>query len=163
MAACRAFDRKGIGEEGRDGVDDWGGLKTRGIDMIWLRIFYCRPLMWRGQAGVVLRLWLDQALGSVVASFVGCVPWDGNEGALEEGIIDDVALVIFALDDPVTGKDFALAGVGEDEGGICALCCVYQKGPAGSERFQSSSPCRRVFVRQDLSHHFAHKKGVRKM
>ena len=88
-----------------------------------------------------MRLWLDdQELCAVVASFVGWIPWDGNEGALEEGVIDDIALVIFALDDPVTGEDFALAGVGEDEGGICALFSVYQKRSAGTEGVQSSSP-----------------------
>jgi hypothetical protein len=75
-----------------------------------------------------------------VSSLVGWVPWDRNEGALEEGVIDDVAFVILALDDPVAGKDFALADVGEDEGGICTLFCVYQKGSAGAEGIQSSSP-----------------------
>jgi hypothetical protein len=83
----------------------------------------------------------DQALCAVGTSFAWWrIPWDGDEGALEEGIVDDVALVIFALDNPVAGKDFALTDVGEDEGGIFALACVYQKGSAGSERFQSSSP-----------------------
>lgn len=82
----------------------------------------------------------DQRLCTVVAPFVGWLPWDGNEGALEKGVIDDVALVIFALDDPVTGEDFSLAGVGEDEGGICTLFGVYQKGSAGPEGVQSSSP-----------------------
>jgi hypothetical protein len=89
----------------------------------------------------VLRLCLgDQKLCTVVAPFVGWLPWNGNEGALEEGVVDDVALAIFALDDPVTGEDFALAGVGEDEGGICALFSVYQKRSAGPEGVQSSSP-----------------------
>jgi hypothetical protein len=82
----------------------------------------------------------EQGLCAVVASFVGGVPRDGSERSLEEGIIDDVALVILAFDDPVTGKDFTLAVVGEDDGRICALACVYQKGSAGPERFQSSSP-----------------------
>ena len=89
----------------------------------------------------MLRLCLgDQRLCTVVAPFVGWLPWDGNKGALEEGVIDDVTLVVFALDDPVAGKDFALTGVGEDKGGIFALLCVYQKGPAGTEGVQSSSP-----------------------
>ena len=92
-------------------------------------------------ARLVLRLWLDdQELCTVVAPLVGWLPWDGNEGALEEGVIDDVTLVIFALDDPVAGKDFALTGISKDEGGIFALLCVYQKGPAGTEGVQSSSP-----------------------
>ena len=92
-------------------------------------------------ARLVLRLWLDdQELCTVVASFIGWIPCDGNEGALEEGVIDDVALVIFAFDDPIAGKDFALTGVGEDKGWIFALLCVYQKRPAGTEGVQSSSP-----------------------
>jgi hypothetical protein len=68
------------------------------------------------------------------------IPWDGDEGALEEGVVDDITLVIFALDDPVAGKDFALADVGEEEGGVFALSCLYEEGSAGSERVQSSSP-----------------------
>jgi hypothetical protein len=82
----------------------------------------------------------DQELRAVVAAFVGWIPWDGNEGALEEGVIDNVALVIFAFDDPVAGKDFALASVGEDEGGIGALPCVYEKGSTGAKGVQLSSP-----------------------
>ena len=75
-----------------------------------------------------------------MAAFARGLPGDGGEGALEEGVVDDVALAVFALDDPVTGKDFALTGVGEDEGGIRALFGVYQKGPAGTEGVQSRSP-----------------------
>ena len=113
---------------------------------------------------LVLRFCLgDQRLCAVVASFIGWIPWDGNEGALEEGVIDDVALVIFALDDPIAGKHLALASVGEDEGGICALPCVYQKGPAGAEGVQSISPCRCRSFRRDISHHSAHKKGIRSL
>ena len=82
----------------------------------------------------------DQELCAVVATFVGWIPWDRSEGALEESVIDDVAFAIFAFDDPVARKDFALSGVGEDEGGICALSCVYQKRSAGAEGVQSSSP-----------------------
>jgi hypothetical protein len=137
--AYRALDLKGIGEEGRAGNDDCGGSEMRGIDISAAHSFAGHLY---GVARLVVSwLWLgDQELCTVVASFVGWIPRDGNESALEEGVIDDVALVIFALDDPVTGKDFALAGVGEDEGGICALLCVYQKGSAGAEGAQSSSP-----------------------
>ena len=100
----------------------------------------------------MLRLWLgDQRLCTVVASLVGWFPWDGSEGALEESVIDDVALVIFALDDPVAGKDFALTGVGEDEGGICALFSVYQKRSAGPEGVQSSSPVGGVLLTRSMS------------
>ena len=99
-----------------------------------------------------MRLWLDdQELCTVVAPLVGWLPWDGNKGALEEGVIDDIALAIFALDDPVAGKDFALTGVGEDEGGICALFSVYQKRSAGPEGVQSSSPVGAVLPTRSMS------------
>jgi len=59
-----------------------------------------------------------------VAAFAGWFPRDSGEGALEEGIVDDVALAIFAFDDPVAGVGFALSGVGEDQGGVETLCGV---------------------------------------
>ena len=93
----------------------------------------------RGQAGFAFVV-DGQELCTVVASFIGWIPCNGNEGALEEGIVDDVALVIFAFDDPVAGKDFALTGISKDEGGIFALLCVYQKGPASPKGVQFSSP-----------------------
>jgi hypothetical protein len=43
---------------------------------------------------------------------------------LEEGVVDDVAFVILAFDDPVAREGFALSGVGEDEGGVEALRSV---------------------------------------
>jgi hypothetical protein len=75
-----------------------------------------------------------------VTAFVRRLPRDGGEGALEEGVVYDVALVIFAFDNPVTGEGLALAGVCEDGGGVSALCGVYQKGPASPKGVQSSSP-----------------------
>jgi hypothetical protein len=79
-------------------------------------------------------------LTAVVASFVRGLPGDGGEGALEEGIVDDVALVVFAFDDPVAGVHLALTGIGEDEGWTFALPGFYQKRSAGPEGFQFSSP-----------------------
>ena len=64
-------------------------------------------------------------LASVVTPFFGGLPGDGGKGSLEEGVIHDVALVIFAFDDPVAGVSFALSGVCEDDGGVLALRCVY--------------------------------------
>jgi hypothetical protein len=72
-------------------------------------------------------------LAAVVAAFARGLPWNGCEGALEEGIVDDVALAVFAFDDPVAGIGFALAGVGKDEGRVEALGGVYQKRSAGAE------------------------------
>jgi hypothetical protein len=60
-------------------------------------------------------------LAAVVATLVRRLPGDGSEGALEEGVVDDVAFVIFAFDDPIAGVGFALTRVGEDEGGVEAL------------------------------------------
>jgi hypothetical protein len=62
-----------------------------------------------GRSGSV---WVDVGegvgLAAVVAAFVGWFPSDGSEGALEEGVVNYVALVIFALDDPVAGIGFTL-------------------------------------------------------
>jgi hypothetical protein len=70
-------------------------------------------------------------LTAVVTAFVRWLPWDGSEGALEEGVVDDVALVVFAFDDPVAGKGFALAGVGKDDGRLLALRGIDEKRSAG--------------------------------
>lgn len=92
----------------------------------------CDAFEGRGQYG---------KLAAVVASFVRGLPGDGCKGALEESVVHYVALVVFTFDDPVAGKDFALAGIGEDDGGMRALCRSYQKGSAGTEGFQFSAPC----------------------
>jgi len=80
-------------------------------------------------------------LGAVVSAFVGGFPGNGGEGTLKEGVVDDVALVIFAFDDPVAGKGFAMAGVGEDDGVLVALCGVYEHGSAGAKGVHFNSPC----------------------
>ena len=66
----------------------------------------------------------EAELAAVVATFARWFPRDGSKGALEEGVVDDVAFVILAFDDPVAGVSFALSGVGEDEGGVEALRSV---------------------------------------
>ena len=68
-----------------------------------------------------------------MATLLGGFPGDGSEGALEEGIVDDVALVVFAFDDPVSGVGFAMAAVGEDGGGMSALRGIYEKRSAGTK------------------------------
>ena len=68
-----------------------------------------------------------------MATFVGGLPGDRGEGALEEGVVDDVALVIFSFDDPVAGIGFALSGVGKDDGGVEALGGVDEKRSAGAK------------------------------
>ena len=72
-------------------------------------------------------------LAAVVSSFVRRLPGDGGEGALEEGVVDDVTLVIFAFDDPVAGVGFAMAAVSEDGDGVSALCGMYEKRSAGTK------------------------------
>ena len=69
-----------------------------------------------------------------MAAFVGGLPWDWGKGALEKGVVDDVALVVLAFNDPVAGIGFALSGVGEDDGGVEALGGVYEKRSAGAKR-----------------------------
>ena len=84
-----------------------------------------------------------------MAAFTRGFPGDWSEGALEEAVVDDVALVVFAFDDPVAGIGFALAGVGEDEGGVEALGSVYQKGSTSTEGVHltllSASFCRLIY------------------
>ena len=79
-------------------------------------------------------------LGAVVSAFVGGFPGNGGEGTLKEGVVDDVALVIFAFDDPVAGEGFTMSGVGEDGGGLGALRGVYKKRSAGAKSVHFSSP-----------------------
>jgi hypothetical protein len=95
-----------------------------------------------------------------VTAFGGGLPGDGSEGALEEVVVDDVALAIFAFDDPVAGEGFALAGVGEDEGGVEALRGVDEKGSAGTKGVHQTFSCRHSFCRQELFQQVAYKKGV---
>jgi hypothetical protein len=92
--------------------------------MIWSRRVWVEVEIRRG-AG---------RLAAVVAAFARGLPGDRGKGALEEGVVDDVALVIFSFDDPVAGIGFALSGVGENEGGAKALRGVDEKGPAGAKR-----------------------------
>jgi hypothetical protein len=80
------------------------------------------------------------ALTAVLSTFVWGLPGDGGEGALEEGVVDDVTLVVFAFDDPVAGEGFTMAGVGEDGRGLSALRGVYEKRSAGPKGVHFSSP-----------------------
>jgi hypothetical protein len=75
-----------------------------------------------------------RALAAVVLAFI-CR--DGREGFLEECVVEDVAVAVFALDDPVTGIGFALAAGGEDGGGVGTLCCVDQKRSASAKGVHS--------------------------
>jgi hypothetical protein len=82
----------------------------------------------------MLRFGRGGKLAAVVAAFARGFPGNRSKSALEEGVVDDVALVIFSFDDPVAGIGFALSGVGEDDGGVEALRGVDEKGPAGTKR-----------------------------
>ena len=77
-------------------------------------------------------------LAAVVTAFAGRFPGNGGKGALEEGVVDDVTLVVFAFDDPVAGIGFALAGVGKDESGVEALGCIHEKRSAGAKGVHQS-------------------------
>ena len=84
--------------------------------------------------------WAGTKLTAVVSSFVRGRPGDGGEGALEEGVVDDIALVVFAFDDPVAGEGFTMSGVGEDGGGLGTLRGIYKKRSAGAKSVHFSSP-----------------------
>ena len=70
------------------------------------------------------------------------------EGALKERVINYIALVVFSFDDPVAGKDLALADIGEEDGSVLTLSCFYEKGSAGPKGLQLSSPRRRCSARE---------------
>jgi hypothetical protein len=59
---------------------------------------------------------------------------------LEEGVVNNVALVVFAFDDPVAGMGVTMAGVGEDGSGLSALGGVYEKRSASAKGVHFSSP-----------------------
>ena len=92
-----------------------------------------------------------EGLATVVAAFAGWFPGDRGKGALEEGVVDDVTLVVLAFNDPVAGIGFALSGVGEDGGGVEALRCVDEKGPAGTKRVHETFSRRPYSAAKDIS------------
>jgi hypothetical protein len=98
-------------------------------------------------------------LAAVVAAIARGLPGDRGKGALEEGVVDDVALVIFSFDDPVAGVGFALPGVGEDEGGVEALCGVDEKWPAGAKGIHEAFSWRPYWPPK-LFQHLIRKKDV---
>jgi len=84
---------------------------------------------------MVIVLWQECRLSYLSASRYDARV--GREGCLKEGVIDDVTLVVFTFDDPVTGIGFAVAGVGEEDRGLCALRCVDQKRSASAKGVHS--------------------------
>src|ERR1700753_981210 len=96
---------------------------------------------------------------AVVTAVVRRCPRDRGEGTLKEGIVDDVAFVIFTFDDPVAGIGLALAGIGEDKGGVGALGGVDKQGSTGAKRVPEALPPA-LFCRQNLFQQFACKKSV---
>ena len=111
---------------------------------------------------VWVELMVEPGRGSaaVVTAFIGWFPWDRGEGALEEGVVDDVTLVVFAFDDPVAGVGFALAGVGVDQSGVETLCGVDEKGSAGSKGVHESLFLTALFRRRRVFQHLRRKKCV---
>jgi hypothetical protein len=74
-----------------------------------------------------------------MTTFAGGRPGDRSEGALEEGVVDDVALVVFTFDDPVAGIGLALSGVGEDGSRLGALRGVNEKRSASAKGHETLS------------------------
>ena len=94
-----------------------------------------------------------------MATLLRGFPGNGSEGALEEGVVDDVAFVIFAFDDPVARIGLALSGVGEDESGVGALGGVDEQGSTGAKRVHETLPPA-LFCRRNLFQQFGCKKTV---
>jgi hypothetical protein len=68
------------------------------------------------------------APAAVAAALPACclprVALDRCEGALEEGVVDDVAFSIFTVDDPLTAIHVAKASIGRDGAGMLTLLGV---------------------------------------
>jgi hypothetical protein len=69
----------------------------------------------------------DLCSAAVVFSFLKTLPANWCKSALEEGVVYDVLLVIFAFDDPVTGMNLTPSQIGNDQGRLCALGRFYQQ------------------------------------
>ena len=65
------------------------------------------------------------SLASVVAPFGHGFATHWSERSLKECVVYNVALVIFAFDDPVAGECFTLADTRKENGGVTALPCFY--------------------------------------
>jgi hypothetical protein len=79
-------------------------------------------------------------LTAVLSSFIRRLPRDGSEGALEERVVDNVALLVFSFDDPVAGVRVSTTAAGEEGSGSGALCGIYEKWSACAKGAQFSSP-----------------------
>src|ERR1700733_5307340 len=66
-------------------------------------------------------------------------PLEWSESTLEEGVIYDIALVVFSRYDPIASLYYALAKIGDYGHGSCAPCCLHQEGPACSVCCHNSS------------------------
>jgi hypothetical protein len=75
-----------------------------------------------------------------VFSFLDRLPGNGGKSALEEGIVYDVVLVIFAFDDPVTGANPTLSQIGSDRGRLSALTRRYQQWSSCTKSIHGLAP-----------------------
>jgi hypothetical protein len=75
-----------------------------------------------------------------VFSFLYRLPGNRCESTLEEGIVYDVALVIFAFDDPVTRANSMLSQIGNYRGSLSALTRLYQQRSSRSKGIHGSPP-----------------------
>ena len=86
---------------------------------------------------------------------------------MKECVIYNVALVVFAFDDPVAGECFTLADTRKENGGMRALPCFYEERSACSKGPQVRPPGRRCFADEHYLTtepvkiaYLAHKKAV---
>src|SRR5882757_10048331 len=100
---------EGIASEGEN--EGAGGSFTRDNAIMPQHFSSFRAAMvWSRRVWLRLRFEWEGWLAAVVAALARGLPWNRSKGALEEGVVDDVALVVFSFDDPVTGIGFALSG-----------------------------------------------------
>ena len=62
---------------------------------------------------------------AVFLALGGPHPLERSESALEEGVIYDIALVVFSRYDPIASMYYPLAKIGDYGHGSCAPCCLH--------------------------------------
>ncbi|HSY35998.1 MAG TPA: hypothetical protein VK814_09635 [Acidobacteriaceae bacterium] len=84
---------------------------------------------------------MQEGSAAVLFSFLDWFPRGGHEGALEEGVVYDILLVIFACNDPVPGANLVSSEISNDPGIVGALTRFDQQGSTCAEsihKFASS-------------------------
>jgi hypothetical protein len=83
---------------------------------------------------------IERDSAAVLFSFFGRLPEHRGKRTLKEGVVDDVLLVIFAVDDPVTGVNLTLSQIGSDRGRVTALTRRYQQRSSCTKSIHGLAP-----------------------